>query len=62
MIYSRLKMIRQCSLSSIERIGEFDDELLDVVDAVEGLLTQQGQQAAVDRLGDIRQALTTVLS
>lgn len=52
------------SMQSIlnERIGEFDDELLDVVDAVEGLLTQQGQQAAVDRLGDIRQALTTVLS
>ncbi len=52
------------SMQSIlnERIGEFDDELLDVVDAVEGLLTQQGQQAAVARLGDIRQALTTVLS
>lgn len=45
-----------------ERIGNFDAELLDVVDAVEGLLTKQGQQAAVARLGDIRQALIAVLS
>lgn len=45
-----------------EKIANFDSELLQVVDAVEGLLTQQGQAQAVERLGTIRTALTSVLN
>jgi len=45
-----------------ENIENFDDELLQVVDAVEGLLMQQGQQQAVERLGAIREALASALS
>lgn len=45
-----------------ERIGEFDGELLEVFDAVEGLLMQQGQQAAVARLREIRETVTSALS
>ena len=42
--------------------SNFDDELLQVVDAVEGLLMQQGQQEAVEHLGVIREALASALS
>ncbi|MGB7340988.1 MAG: CpXC domain-containing protein [Phototrophicaceae bacterium] len=45
-----------------ERIGNFSHELMDVVDAVEGLLIQQGQQDAVQRLTAIRGLLATALS
>lgn len=45
-----------------EKVSDFDGELLQVVDAVEGLLTQQGQQDSVERLGTIRTALATALS
>lgn len=45
-----------------EKVSNFDGELLQVVDAVEGLLTQQGQQDSVERLGTIRTALATALS
>ncbi|MGJ3238252.1 MAG: CpXC domain-containing protein [Anaerolineae bacterium] len=45
-----------------EKANAFDGELLDVVDAVEDLLQQQGQREAVERLGTIRTALSTVLN
>lgn len=45
-----------------ERIGNFGSELMEVVDAVEGLLIQQGQQEALQRLSAIRGLLTTALS
>ncbi len=45
-----------------ERVSNFDAELLQVLEAVEGLLTQQGQQEALERLGTIREALATALS
>jgi len=45
-----------------ERLPNFDDELLQVIDAVEGLLAQQGQQEAIERLATIREALASALS
>lgn len=40
----------------------FDAQILEVVDAVEGLLMQQGQQEAIERLSTVRKALMRALS
>jgi cell division protein ZapA (FtsZ GTPase activity inhibitor) len=45
-----------------ENIAEFDEELLQVIDAVEQVFATQGQQDAVDKLNIIRAALTLALS
>lgn len=45
-----------------EQITNFDGELLEVVDAVGGLLAQQGQQEAIERLSQIREVLATALN
>jgi len=41
---------------------QFDSSLLEVVDAVENILAQRGQADAIERLTDIRQALSKALS
>jgi hypothetical protein len=44
-----------------QQAGQFDRELLEVVDAVEQLFVSQGQQEGLDRLSLIRAALIRVL-
>jgi hypothetical protein len=45
-----------------EHVGNFDGELMETLDAVEQMFAQQGQQAASQRLGQIRAALQAALS
>jgi hypothetical protein len=45
-----------------EHAGNFDGELMETLDAVEQMFAQQGQQAASQRLGQIRAALQAALS
>lgn len=44
-----------------ENIADFDEELLEVADAVEQVFLAQGQEAAVDKLNLIRKALLAAL-
>ncbi|MEO1286368.1 MAG: CpXC domain-containing protein [Chloroflexota bacterium] len=45
-----------------ENISNFDGDLLEAVDAVSDVIASQGQQAMLDRLGTIREALVTALN
>jgi hypothetical protein len=45
-----------------EQAGNFDGELLETLDAVEQMFASQGQEAALSRLSQIREALQAALS